>query len=279
MLKYWVNEMSSEENEMPIERARCIHCGSFFRTDEYDDICYHCEIKKENGEKLSVNFEPEIIRADFEIINVQTVRPKIKITQEYIDKQYGKYKPLKNMLTSLKHEKIDFNFSLYFIGIYIPTDRNPDLFSKKIFPRFKSGFELLCEPEAMEFAKYLVEGIKYMKFELDVVIPVPSSSGLVKKGPRLLTAKLARELGIDNGINIIKRVKKIRKSKSSGSDRPTIQEHIDSLSCEDKIFGKRVLLFDDIYTSGNTVGACVRLLKENKASDVKVVTLAKTMGW
>lgn len=271
-------KMSSKENEIPIERVRCIYCGNFFRTDEYDEICYHCELKKENGEKLVEKFEPDIIRVGNIEPNSEHKIQK-KITIEHINETYGKYEPLKDIPTSLKHEIVDLDYSHYFIGKYIPKDRNPDLLSKKIYPRFKSVFKLLYEPEAQEFASYLIEGIKKNEIQFDIIVPVPSSSGMVKKSQRLLTRILSRELNIENGVNVVKRDSRIRKSKFSGLDRPTIQEHLNSLSCSDKVSGKRVLLFDDIYTSGNTIRACIRLLKEKKAKDVTVITLAKTIGW
>lgn len=269
--------MSSKDTEVTIERARCIYCGAFFRTDEYDDICIHCELKRENGEKLTANFEPEVLAA--KIIEPEFKKDRKISLEESLNKTYGKYEPLKNRPKSLEHEKIESNYSHYFIGRYIPKYRNPDLFSKKIYPRFKSPYKELHEPEANEFAELLINGIKYNEIECDVVIPVPSSSGMVKSGQQLLTKILARELDIEYGINILKRVKKIPKSKFSGKDRPTLEEHLASLICEDKVSGKRVLLFDDIYTSGNTVRSCITRLKENMASDVTVITLAKTIGW
>ena len=40
--------------------------------------------------------------------------------------------------------------------------------------------------------------------------------------------------------------------------------------------GKRVLLVDDVYTSGSTVNECARVLKRSGAPEVDVVTLART---
>ena len=40
------------------------------------------------------------------------------------------------------------------------------------------------------------------------------------------------------------------------------------------ISGKRILLVDDIYTTGSTLDACARVLKEAGASAVYVLTFA-----
>jgi ComF family protein len=46
-----------------------------------------------------------------------------------------------------------------------------------------------------------------------------------------------------------------------------------------RLEGKRVLLFDDVYTTGATVAACARLLAGAGAAEVGVLTLARTPGW
>jgi competence protein ComFC len=42
-----------------------------------------------------------------------------------------------------------------------------------------------------------------------------------------------------------------------------------------RIEGEKVLLVDDVYTTGSTVNECARVLREAKASDVAVLTLAR----
>lgn len=42
-----------------------------------------------------------------------------------------------------------------------------------------------------------------------------------------------------------------------------------------KIQNKKILLFDDVFTTGNTTNECSRILKENGAIKVGVLTIAK----
>jgi len=41
------------------------------------------------------------------------------------------------------------------------------------------------------------------------------------------------------------------------------------------IVSKKVILFDDIYTTGNTVNECSKILKEAGAEEIVVLTIAK----
>ena len=44
---------------------------------------------------------------------------------------------------------------------------------------------------------------------------------------------------------------------------------------KERIEGERILLVDDVYTTGSTVNECARVLRAAKASDVAVLTLAR----
>jgi predicted amidophosphoribosyltransferase len=44
---------------------------------------------------------------------------------------------------------------------------------------------------------------------------------------------------------------------------------------KEKIENKRIILFDDIYTTGSTVDECSKILKKNGAKEILVFTIAK----
>ena len=44
---------------------------------------------------------------------------------------------------------------------------------------------------------------------------------------------------------------------------------------KEKIYNKKVLIVDDIFTTGSTADECAKVLKENDAGSVGVFTLAK----
>jgi ComF family protein len=49
------------------------------------------------------------------------------------------------------------------------------------------------------------------------------------------------------------------------------------LDCEEKIIGKKILLIDDVYTTGATANECGRLLLNGGAQKVDVLTLARAV--
>ena len=42
-----------------------------------------------------------------------------------------------------------------------------------------------------------------------------------------------------------------------------------------KIKNKKIIIFDDIYTTGSTANAIAKILKENGAKEILVLTIAK----
>lgn len=46
-----------------------------------------------------------------------------------------------------------------------------------------------------------------------------------------------------------------------------------------KIQGQKIILVDDVYTSGSTVKECARILMKNKADKVAVLTLARAVKY
>ena len=69
---------------------------------------------------------------------------------------------------------------------------------------------------------------------------------------------------------------KNNKRQSELNKEERIQNVKDVYEIQNKpiIKNKKIVLFDDIYTTGNTVNECSRVLKENGAKEVLAITLA-----
>ena len=69
-----------------------------------------------------------------------------------------------------------------------------------------------------------------------------------------------------------------RQSELSEEERKENVKNVYEVNDKDLIFNKKVVLFDDIYTTGNTVNECAKVLKEAGASEVLILTVAKTIN-
>jgi ComF family protein len=115
--------------------------------------------------------------------------------------------------------------------------------------------------------------------EPDLVVPVPASlRGLWKRGFNQSTV-LADPLGKLMGIPVERSVLSRQGSKQQVGLGRSDRNRNAAVSFGpgrriDLVNGKRVLLFDDVYTTGATVRACARILLRKEAS-VSVLTFAR----
>ena len=115
----------------------------------------------------------------------------------------------------------------------------------------------------------------------DIIIPVP----IHKKRERergynqseLIAYKIAEKF---QGLKLLTDtlVKNKYTKPQSSLDKIQRQNNVKdvySIKNKEKILNKRIILFDDVYTTGATVNECSRLLKENGAKEILIFTIAK----
>ena len=132
------------------------------------------------------------------------------------------------------------------------------------------------------FAKMLLNCKKtYRLFNIyDIIIPVPMDKlKRLQRGynqTELITDLITKNADITNGKYIVKKVKKTKTQSTLNS-----LERVNNVKKAFKVFGKseivnkRVILFDDIFTTGSTVNEISKVLKENGAKEILVLVLAK----
>ena len=67
----------------------------------------------------------------------------------------------------------------------------------------------------------------------------------------------------------------IEQSKLNKEDREKNAQNVYEIKNKQIIENKKVLLFDDIYTTGNTVNYCCKEIKKANPSKIGVLVLAK----
>lgn len=113
----------------------------------------------------------------------------------------------------------------------------------------------------------------------DVIIPVPLTSGALKKRGYNQAAELAREL--EKTLEVPVREDVLFKNKSSAHmaqlNKVERRKNIKGLYfCRGELTGETVLLIDDVITTGETLRACAHELKRAGAGKIYCASVART---
>ncbi len=111
--------------------------------------------------------------------------------------------------------------------------------------------------------------------DVDVVIPVPLHWRRKQRRGFNQAEDLARSMSVP----LMKALKRVRATPSQ-TDLPAAQRHANvrgafRLRWRVRVSGLRVVLVDDVCTTGATLEACARVLREAGAADVRAVTAAR----
>ncbi len=116
----------------------------------------------------------------------------------------------------------------------------------------------------------------------DTIIPVPISEKRKKKRGYnqvgLIAKELAKRVGIDYKENILLKIKDT-KEQSSLNKEERIENvknvYMINVDTMESLKNKKILLVDDIYTTGNTVNECAKELKQIYLKKLDVFVIAK----
>ena len=125
-------------------------------------------------------------------------------------------------------------------------------------------------------------GMKLMKEErlgFDVLTYIPISAKRLRKRGFDQVALLADKLGQELQITPVSTLTKIRHNRQQSRITGVAQRRANVLGAyvvtdPDAVRGKRVLLLDDILTTGATAGECARLLLSAGATEVQFAAIA-----
>ena len=132
------------------------------------------------------------------------------------------------------------------------------------------------------FVKIIIKNEKLYRFLklYDIIIAVPMHKK--KKAVRgynqceLIANEIAKQMTLKFEKNILIKIKdtKIQSTLTKSQRMKNVKDAFCIKDIE-KIKGKKVILIDDIYTTGSTVNECSRILKQSGAKEVCVITIAK----
>ncbi len=173
------------------------------------------------------------------------------------------------------------NFNEYRIRNEIKNiyDYHPTTISRIDNPSHKGNSALIIQlkNKNMNAIQCLVANIIDQLPDVDIICTMPSSDAADKRnGIRLLAEIIAKKLAVEDGTECLYRTNSRKKSCHGNRD---INSHFATLDvkCKYKMKGKRVLLLDDITTSGYSLQAGSEMLEKSGASEVIKYALAATV--
>lgn len=134
---------------------------------------------------------------------------------------------------------------------------------------------------AFEMGRIMANEFLSLKLEdsFDYILPVPSSKKKLRKRGYNQSLELAKGFSYKSGIPIFSTALK-KGSVDSQTDKKVLQRYqniLNSIRPTKKLkqlTNKKVLLIDDVITTGATLNACAQVLKENVAIEVSILALA-----
>lgn len=141
-------------------------------------------------------------------------------------------------------------------------------FFKEVMANYKFRGDYVL---AKVFAETMKEFIR--KLKPDLLVPIPLSiERLYERGFNQAEALLI-EAGVTPA-NLLTRIHLEKQSKKSRSERIHIPQ-VFKVSLQEDLTNKKILLIDDIYTTGSTLRHAAKLLKECGAERIQSLTLAR----
>lgn len=118
--------------------------------------------------------------------------------------------------------------------------------------------------------------------EPDIIMPVPLHAGRLRRRGFNQSLVLARSCfpgrrRIIDAANLIKTRPTAPQTQLGGPDRRRNISGSFSLKQPQKVKNKKILLIDDVFTTGSTVNECARMLRRAGADRVEIFTVARAL--
>jgi len=112
----------------------------------------------------------------------------------------------------------------------------------------------------------------------DVIVPVPSSTKRAVQPVNEIAKALGKSRGVDVVVGYLSKEQgPALKNVDSPEERAALLEDAITVTGDEDLSGKKVLLLDDLFRSGATLEACARVLRDDaKVGDICVLTMTKT---
>lgn len=154
-------------------------------------------------------------------------------------------------------------------GILALTLFEYDVLMKDLIYKFKGCYDFELHPIFLETFKNELSFIFYGY----KMAPAPSFVDDDRKRGYNHIVEIFKSLKLDM-LDVFEKTEKFKQADHNFKDRQKIKKYIKIK--ENAILPNKILLVDDIYTTGSTMRAMIELLKKRGIKDIKVLILCKT---
>jgi ComF family protein len=114
----------------------------------------------------------------------------------------------------------------------------------------------------------------------DLIVPIPLHARKLREREFNQAGRMARRLGAATGLPVHPRLLRrvaptVTQTRLSRSERLDNVRRAFALRRPVRLTGRRIVLVDDVFTTGATSSACARVLRRAGAADVCVWTIAR----
>lgn len=223
----------------------CIICGKL----NNNLVCIDCEKRFDKYKKFNIIDNEKLIK---DKIGIQNVNIKQKYYLVNNEKIYWE-----KMMYCFDYKSIVRKYMLQY-----------KFFDKAYLAKFFC-YEILKNKKIYEILK-----------NCDLIIPVPMDK--IKKSRRgynqteLIVNIISKKWKIVSDNNVLEKVKSTKtQSTLKRKDRKNNVENSYVVKCVEKVKNKKVVIFDDIYTTGSTVNEISKKLKQTGVRKIFVLVIAK----
>lgn len=184
----------------------------------------------------------------------------------------GLCKECEDKIKYCKNTKVISDVNVYSISYY-------GYAIKKLILDFKYKGDFNC---GEYLGNLIIKKFSEIDKEFDYITCVPSSKKKLKERGFNQCEFLANYLSENKNIPYVKSLKKINKIKEqkllSAKERQGNIKNAFSLIDDKKFIEKRVLLIDDVITTGFTIEECIKELKKIKDIDLTVIVITESLN-
>ena len=115
------------------------------------------------------------------------------------------------------------------------------------------------------------------KYDIILYVPMFKKHKLLRgyNQAELIAKRISKTLGIHLEKNNLIKIKDTKKQSTLTKAQRRINiKNVFKVSKPEKIKNKRLILFDDIYTTGSTANECSKVIKKAGAKEIAIVTIA-----